>query len=97
MANLEQTPRFSYSCYGCRFNLRCSSLVDRHYLQNFNDRNLPIVVMSEITKKWYVVRTAGGKEKKVMLVKFLSLLRNISKLKMEKESVRREFSFQAIF
>lgn len=33
-------------------------------VQDYYDWNLPIVIMSEVAKKWYVVRTAGGKEKK---------------------------------
>jgi len=33
-------------------------------VQGCYDWNLPIVIMSEVAKKWYVVRTAGGKEKK---------------------------------
>ena len=39
-------------------------MADGLRVQDYYDWNLPIVIMSEVAKKWYVVRTAGGKEKK---------------------------------
>lgn len=65
MANLEQTPKFSHSCHGSHLDACDYYLVDGYCIQDHNDRFIPIIItMAEITKKWYVVRTAGGKEKK---------------------------------
>ena len=44
--------------------MRRCCMADGLRVQDYYDWNLPIVIMSEVAKKWYVVRTAGGKEKK---------------------------------
>ena len=64
MADLEQAPELCHSRYGGFSDLRRCRMAYGLRVQDYYDWNLPIVIMSEVAKKWYVVRTAGGKEKK---------------------------------
>ena len=61
---MGQAPELSHHRDGCVSGLRRSHLGYGFRLQDNHDWYLPIVTMSEVAKKWYVVRTAGGKEKK---------------------------------
>lgn len=66
MAHLGETPEFCHSCNGNNRAACCNTLCYRLRFPASDDCNLHIVInriaMSE--KKWYVLRTAGGKEKK---------------------------------
>ena len=64
MAHMEQAPELCYPRNGGFSDLRFRRMAYGLRVQDYYDWNLPTVVMSEVAKKWYVVRTAGGKEKK---------------------------------
>ena len=61
---MEQTHELSYPRYGGFSDMRRGRMGYGLRVQDHHDRDLPVVIMSETAKKWYVVRTAGGKEKK---------------------------------
>ena len=64
MADLEQASELCHSRYGGFSDLCRCRVAYGLRVQDYYDWNLPIIIMSDVAKKWYVVRTAGGKEKK---------------------------------
>ena len=67
MADMGKAPELCSSCHGSHCHHRGSSLLDRLHFPESDDSNLHIVIrfVAMGDKKWYVLRTAGSKEKKV--------------------------------
>ena len=63
MATASEFSHISYGCisYLCRGHFCYGLWFQEHY---DNHLQSVVLIMSEITKNWYVVRAAGGKEKK---------------------------------
>lgn len=72
MAYLERTAKQCIDCNGCFLNNITRNFRYRPVVQEYNGICLwivllinPEIIMNENSKKWYVLRAVGGKEKKV--------------------------------